>query len=345
MSLKATAKAPANLAFVKYWGKKDVDLRLPTNNSISVNLSNATTITTVEFDTTTKDDQLFVDSKILESGSEFSSRVFHHIDRMRNMAGIMQKAIVHTHNTFPTGVGIASSASGFAALTVATSSALGLTLSEKDLSEMARLGSGSACRSIPNGFCEWIASDAKNHSYAIQIAPPEHWDICIVTVVVSKQIKQLSSTSGHSLAVASPFFKTRLESLPKRLDTVRSAILNRDFKTFGRETELEAISFHSIAMTSPIQTDHGWMSGAYYWLPDSLELMLAVQQWRSDGLEVYFTLDAGPSVHLICINNDLDQVINAVEEIEGRSRKDRKWDIMVNKPAQGAYIITDQAYD
>jgi diphosphomevalonate decarboxylase len=299
----------------------------------------------VEFDPTTKEDQLVVDNKIIESGSEFSGRVFRQIDRMRLKAGIKQKAIVHTLNTFPTGVGIASSASGFAALTVATSSALGLNLSEKDLSEMARLGSGSACRSIPNGFCEWIASDANNHSYAIQIAPPEHWDICIVTVVVSKHIKQLSSTSGHSLAVASPFFKTRLESLPQRLDKVRSAILERDFDTFGRETELEAISFHSIAMTSPIQTDHGWKSGAYYWLPDSLELMLAVQQWRSNGLNVYFTLDAGPSVHLICLNKDLDQVTKAVQEIEGRSGNDRKWDVMINKPAQGAHLISGQAYE
>jgi len=339
MSLKATAKAPANLAFVKYWGKKDVDLRLPTNNSISANLSNATTITTVEFDTNLKVDQLIVDNKKITSETEFSNRVFRHIDRMRSKTGIKFNALVNTHNSFPTGVGIASSASGFAALTVASCAALGLDLSEKEMSAMARLGSGSACRSIPNGFSEWIAADANNHSYAVQIAPPEHWDISIVTVVVSKQAKQLSSTSGHSLAVASPFFKTRIESLPLRLDTVRSAILERDFETFGRETELEAISFHSIAMTSPIQSEHGWMSGAYYWLPDSLELILAVQQWRRNGLEVYFTLDAGPSVHLLCLNNDLDRVISAVQEIEEQSRNDRKWDIMVNSPAMGAHLI------
>jgi len=345
MSLKATAKAPANLAFVKYWGKKNVDLRLPTNNSISANLSNATTTTTVEFDTNLEDDQLFVDNNKIMSETEFSNRVFRHIDRMRSKAGIKIKAIVHTHNSFPTGVGIASSASGFAALTVATCAALGLDLSEKEMSEMARLGSGSACRSIPNGFSEWIAADANNHSYAVQIAPPEHWGLSIVTVVVSKQAKQLSSTSGHSLAVASPFFKTRLKSLPLRLDTVRSAILERDFETFGRETELEAISFHSIAMTSPIHTQHGWMSGAYYWLPDSLELILAVQQWRRNGLEVYFTLDAGPSVHLLCLNKDLDQVISAVQEIEKHSRNDRKWDIMINSPAMGAQLITDQTYE
>jgi diphosphomevalonate decarboxylase len=227
---------------------------------------------------------------------------------------------------------------------VATCAALGLNLSEKEMSEMARLGSGSACRSIPNGFSEWIAADANNNSYAVQIAPPEHWDISIVTVVVSKQAKQLSSTSGHALAVASPFFKTRLESLPLRLDTVRSAILERDFETFGRETELEAISFHSTAMTSPIQSEHGWMSGVYYWLPDSLELILAVQQWRQNGLEVYFTLDAGPSVHLLCLNKDLNQVISVVHDVEQR-RSERKWDILVNAPAMGAHLITEDNYE
>jgi diphosphomevalonate decarboxylase len=338
MSLKAIAEAPANLAFVKYWGKRDADLRLPINNSISVNLSNAKTITSVEFDATLNEDQLSVANSVIPLESEFSNRVFRHIDRMRSLAGVNHKAVVRTQNTFPTGVGIASSASGFAALTVAACAALGLDLTEKELSEMARLGSGSACRSIPDGFTEWIAADVNNSSYAVQIAPPAHWDLNIVTVVVSKQAKQLSSTSGHSLAVASPFFKARLESLPVRLETVRTAILGRDFDTFGRETEMEAISFHSIAMTSPIKNPGSWISGAYYWLPESLELILSVQQWRRSGLGVYFTLDAGPTVHLICLHKDLDRVISAVHEVES-SRSDRKWDILVNNPAMGAHLI------
>lgn len=342
MSLKATAKAPANLAFVKYWGKKDDELRLPTNNSISVNLSHATTITKVEFDANASVDQLVVGKNQIEAESEFAARVFKHVDRLREKAGINLRAIIHTKNSFPTGVGIASSASGFAALTVAACGALEINLSEKELSELARQGSGSACRSIPNGFSEWIAADENGQSYAIQIAPPGHWDICIVTVVVTKQAKEISSTSGHSLAVASPFFNARIESLPPRLNTIRSAILERDFETFGRETELEAISFHSIAMTSPFEFRNGWRSGAYYWLPDSLELILAVQQWRQDGLGVFFTLDAGPSVHLLCLKKDLDQIIAAIEGIEVR-RPERKWKVMVNYPAQGAHLIPDDS--
>ena len=340
MSLRATAEAPANLAFVKYWGKRDAELRIPANNSISVNLSTALTITSVGFDANLAEDQVSIAEEIIPLGTDFSDRVFRHIDRMRRKAGINLKAVVQTRNTFPSGVGIASSASGFAALTVATCAALGMDLSEKEMSEMARLGSGSACRSIPDGFTEWIAADPENRSYAVKIAPPGHWDICIVTVVVSKVAKQLSSTSGHRLAVASPFFKSRLESLSERLNIVRSAILERDFEAFGRETEMEAISFHSIAMTSPIQNPDGWRSGAYYWQPESLELILAVQEWRKSGLGVYFCLDSGPSVHLICLKQDLNQVITEVHELEQR-RSERKWDLLVNEPAMGAHLIAE----
>jgi diphosphomevalonate decarboxylase len=340
MSFKATAEAPANLAFVKYWGKKDAGLRLPTNNSISVNLSQAKTFTSVEFDENLGKDTLSVLGREPPLEREFSERVFQHLERVRTMAGVKYCAEVRTRNSFPAGVGIASSASGFAALTVAACAALDLNLSEKELSALARLGSGSACRSIPDGFTEWIATDKDNLSYAVQIASPDHWDIQIITVVVSKQSKLLSSTSGHALATASPFFAARLEGLERRLETVRSAINQRDFETFGRETEMEAISFHTIAMTSPIESQKSWQSGAYYWLPESLELMLEVQRWRGDGIEVFFTLDAGPTVHLICQKKDLTRVVSAIHEIESR-KTDRKWELLVNSPSVGAHVIEE----
>jgi len=260
MKLKAIAEAPSNLAFVKYWGKKDAELRIPTNNSISVNLSEARTITSVEFDPEFEEDSLAVVGSKTPPEIGFSDRIFKHLNRIRMLAGVSYKAKVQTRNTFPAGVGIASSASGFAALTVAGCAALKLEISEKELSGLARLGSGSACRSIPDGFTEWIAEDRDKNSYAIQIAPPTHWDIVIVTIVVSKQAKKISSTSGHALAAASPYFPARLASLPERLEAIRSAILDKDFQSFGRQTELEAISLHTIAMTSPIQMENSWYS-------------------------------------------------------------------------------------
>lgn len=332
----STAIAPSNLAFLKYWGKKDSKLRIPYNNSISVNLGSATTITSVNFSPDLERDIVIVNDSEQDTTSGFTVRVSKHLDRLRAVANEKSKAIVKTKNTFPESVGIASSASGFAALTVAAADALELNLSQKELSIFSRLGSGSACRSIPDGFVEWVAGDSNDTSFAQQIAPPDHWDISIVTVIVSKDAKKLTSTSGHELAVASPFFKSRMETIEIHLNRVREAILNKDFEQFGRQVEMEAISLHSIAMTSPF-TANGWNSGAYYWTPDTMELIRAVQEWRSSGLEVYFTLDAGPTVHLICRREDEGKIEKAVRDIE-KNIPLRKWDIAINRPAVGARV-------
>lgn len=145
--MKSTAVAPANIAFIKYWGKADEEPRLPLNASLSMNLSACTTTTTVEFSPE------FIDDQVSEGFDK--KRIITHIDRLRKAAGIGLRATISTKNSFPTSSGVASSASGFAALTVAAAAALSLELTEKELTLFARLGSGSACRSIPDGFVEW----------------------------------------------------------------------------------------------------------------------------------------------------------------------------------------------
>jgi diphosphomevalonate decarboxylase len=327
------------LAFVKYWGKKDSSLNIPTNGSISMNLSDARTATTVEFDEALREDEIFRQDKNSRADAAFAARTSRHLDRLRALAGVKTRARITTNNAFPAGVGIASSASGMAALTVAGAAALGLDLSERELSAMARLGSGSACRSIPSGFAEWIAGDSHETSYAVTIAPPEHWDILDIAVIVSDETKKLSSSDGHVLAAASPFFAARLDTIPGRLERVRKAILERDFTTFGREIEAEAISLHAIAMTSPHEAGKGWLSGIYYWTPGTMELILAVQQWRQDGLPVYFTLDAGPTVHLLCEAKSRDQVVAAVSALEKDRPRSKAWRLLFNAPAEGAALI------
>src|SRR5262249_47795066 len=151
-----SATAHANLAFVKYWGKKDAALNIPTNGSISMNLSDARTTTTVAFDPALPADEIFRQDKNSLADAAFAARTSKHLDRLRALAGVQTRARVTTNNEFPAGVGIASSASGMAALTAATAAALSLNVSERELSALARLGSGSACRSIPSGFVEWI---------------------------------------------------------------------------------------------------------------------------------------------------------------------------------------------
>ena len=331
---KVTAVAHSNLAFVKYWGKIDPVLNIPTNNSISMNLSGAKTTTSVEIDQSLPADEYYYNDQPLDLEGNFAKRLNAHINRFREFSRDHLPVRVRTNNSFPDGVGFASSASGFAALTLACSHAFGLEFNEKQLSIWSRQGSGSACRSIPSGFVEWVAGKSNEDSYAKQIAPHTHWDIVDLAVVVSSKEKSVSSTMGHQLATASPFWDARMDSLPKRTNEIREAILEKDFTTFGREVELEAISLHTIAMTSPYTQKDNWFSGIYYWEPETIEVIKAIQEWRGKGLEAYFTLDAGPTVHILCQSKTLEELKKEVIALSGG----REWMLIENSPAPGAYI-------
>lgn len=293
-----------------------------------MNLSNATTTTTVEFDSNLNDDHIIVGG--IEANEATRKRVIAHLDRVRALANIATKARVQSENNFPTGVGIASSASAFAALTIAATCAAGLALSERELSILARQGSGSACRSIPAGFVEWIAGFNSQESYAVSIAPPEHWDLRDVIAIVSTAEKKVGSSAGHQLANTSHFLNERLQALPARFHRVRRAILLQDLTLLGPAIEEDAIELHFIAMTStpPI----------FYWTPGMVRVIQAAQQWRAEGLPVYFTLDAGPNVHLICEAKDADQVASLAQKIEDVQQ------VIVNAPGGAAHLIDSHLF-
>lgn len=330
----ATAQACANLAFVKYWGKRVATRNLPLNNSISMTLGGARTTTTVRFSTEYDRDE------ILQSGepaaASFAARVSAHLDRIRRLAGVTTSARVETHNNFPSGTGFASSASGFAALTLAAAQACGLQLVERELSVLARQGSGSACRSIPAGFVEWHTGWDSESSFATQLAPVQHWDLVDVAVLVTQRAKDVSSSAGHLLATHSPFWRARHETLPLRLESVREALLGRDFHRFGREIEAEALEMHAIMLTSAHERADGWQSGIFYWTPDTLRLLCAVQEWRRAGLPVYFTLDAGPTVHLLCQEAGTEELLAAVKALPGSDA----WQTVLSRPGPGAHLVT-----
>ena len=174
MPNQTTAIAHPNIAFIKYWGNRDNDLRLPVNGSISMNLESLTTQTVVEIQPVLLEDKLIINGR--DAARKSTKRISQLLDLVRNMSGRKEYALVSTVNNFPVGSGIASSASGFAALAMAASTAYGLHLSEKDLSRLARRGSGSACRSVPSGFVEWQAGTSDDDSYAFTIAPTDHWE-------------------------------------------------------------------------------------------------------------------------------------------------------------------------
>ncbi|MFU8773485.1 MAG: diphosphomevalonate/mevalonate 3,5-bisphosphate decarboxylase family protein, partial [Anaerolineales bacterium] len=192
-------------------------------------------------------------------------------------------------------------------LALAASSAAGLDLSEAQLSSLARTGSGSACRSLPAGFVEWQAGDDHHSSYAFSIAPPEHWDLVDCIAVVSQVSKSIGSTEGHALAKTSPLQTTRLEDTPRRLEICRQAILNRDFEALAYICELDSNMMHAVMMTSS--------PPLLYWQPGTVEIMQAVQTWRKEGLPVFYTIDAGPNVHVLCQASFTEKIARKLEQI------------------------------
>lgn len=326
--MKATAIAPTNIAFTKYWGKKDEILRLPENGSVSMCLSNLLTTTTVEFSPNYKKDEVMINGGGLEEGE--AERVIKHLDRVRKLAGIDEKAKVVSNNNFPSGTGLSSSSSGFAALTLAASNAASLDLSEKELSILARQGSGSACRSIPSGFVEWLDGETSDSSYARQIFPANYWAIADVVAIVSEGKKEVSSSAGQRMVYSSPFLPTRLAHMGQKNILVKKLIKEKKFNEFGELLEAEALELHSIMLTQK--------PALIYWTPGTLKIMKLVPHWRAEGIPVYFTINTGQDIHLICEGENIDKVEDKLKQLEIVR------DIIVNKPGEGARLTKSHLY-
>lgn len=298
-----TAIAHPNIALIKYWGNRDNELRLPVNGSISMNLDGLFTRTSVSFGGFKSDSLVINDREVTGKGLE---RVSFILDLVREMAGTRDRAEVTSENNFPTGAGIASSASAFAALALAASKAAGLSLSEPELSRLARRGSGSASRSIPGGFVEWQMGSGDMDSFAFSIAPQTHWDLCDCVAIVSAGHKKTGSTEGHAIAGTSALQAARVADAPRRLDICRRAVLVRDFNALATIMELDSDMMHAVMMTSS--------PALHYWQPASLTVMQSVRAWRAEGLPVAYTVDAGPNVHVLC-------PLEVQKEAETRLRK------------------------
>jgi diphosphomevalonate decarboxylase len=306
---KATAVAFPNIALIKYWGNRDQALRLPSNDSLSFNLGDLRTTTTVEFDPLLAHDEVTIDGHPIST--QAYERVVHHLDRITDSGECdvcppnqnRPRARVVSNNTFPMGVGIASSASGFAALTLAACAALGMNKMEGDLSALARLGSGSACRSIPGGFVAW------HDACATSIAPPQHWNLVDLIAVLTDEHKTVGSTEGHALADTSPLQAARLADTPRRFNQCVQAIMQCDFGLLAEVIEQDALIMHAVIMTQ--------LPSVFYWLPATFSVMQAVRELRQNGAPVAFTIDAGPNVHCICEAHAAKQVKQALRQMDG----------------------------
>ncbi|MFP3855318.1 MAG: diphosphomevalonate decarboxylase [Anaerolineales bacterium] len=308
--MKSSAAAHPNIAFIKYWGNLDHDLRLPANGSISMTLGGLQTRTTVEFDPDLSQDSFILDGA--QAAQESLRRVSQQLDLIRSLAGFPYKARVQSENSFPAGTGIASSASGFAALTVAACAAAELELPPKELSRLARRASGSASRSIFGGFVEWHKASTDEGSYAEQLAPADHWSLVDWVAVVDEEEKEVGSSQGHRLADTSPLQEARISSAAGRLTATRQAILSQDFATLARFAELDSDMMHAVMMTSnpPL----------HYWRPTTVEVMQRIRRLRSQGIPVFYTLDAGPNPHCLCPEDRAEIVQEALLKIPGVRR-------------------------
>ncbi len=299
--------AHPNIAFIKYWGNCNPDARIPANGSISMNLAGLETRTSVTFNQSLLADQLILNGQ--SASGPALARVIDFLDHVRQMAGIQTFAQVSSKNNFPMGAGIASSASAFAALSLAASRAAGLVLDERQLSQLARKGSGSACRSVPGGFVEWQVDSCDLDSAAESFAPSEHWELVDCIAVISQVHKPIGSTEGHSLAYTSPLQAARVDDAPRRLEICRMAILERDFEGLAEIMELDSNLMHAVMMTS--------QPPLFYWQPATLEVLQAVPNWRRDGLPTCYTIDAGPNVHVLCPADYAHKVRENIEKVPG----------------------------
>jgi len=302
----AQAVAPSNIAFIKYWGAADLDRAIPLNASLSMTLTRSVSQCDVEPVAAARDEVwLRTDEGEEEPAPEgFTDRVRRHLERLRSWSGRDDRFRVGAWNSFPTGAGLASSASGFAALTLAAMRAWELDPDSSTLSLLARRsGSGSAARSVLGGFVQWPCFRPPTGSAqetpvidpegpAVQLAPASHWDLRDVICIIDPTPKATSSRDGHRRAASSPHMSERLRILPSRFERVQRAIHDRDIATLGETIEEEAVELHLVAMSSrpPI----------FYWQPGTLEVMAEVGRLREDGVPAYFTIDAGPNVHVIC---------------------------------------------
>ena len=302
--------AHTNIALIKYWGKKDEKLRIPYTDSLSLTLDKFYTETTTSF-TDSSEDIITLDGK--KANNSFATRVKHYLDFVRSLNGSNQTISVNTINHVPTSAGLASSASGFAALAGSLNKLFKMNINSKDLSRLARMGSGSACRSIFGGFVLWHHGDTDKNSYAEPIDQDNTIPIRIISVVTNSHKKKISSTIGMRRAVeTSPFYPVWPQIVNKDLRDILDAIKNQDLEQIGKISENNCMSMHALDLSARPSFN--------YFSAKTLEVIDFVQQLRKKGYLAYVTIDAGPNVKVIVSQNDVKQIdsliLNEIDNVQ-----------------------------
>jgi diphosphomevalonate decarboxylase len=301
---RATARAHANIALAKYWGKLDEGRNLPAVPSLSLTLDALVTTTTVEFDASLATDELTLDGR--PARDKEKERVVTLLDGVRRAAKLGARARVTSSNTFPTAAGLASSASGFAALALAASRAAGLESSSKAVSAMARAASVSAARSLYGGYVMLPAGA----EFAEPLASGDHFPLAMTVALTRAGEKSVGSTEGMlRTAKTSPYYRGWVEHAPRLFELIKSAVLGRDLTVLGPAMESSALAMHAsmFAADPPI----------VYFSPTTLAVMERVRELRASGIPAYFTMDAGPHVKVVSLPEHAQEVANRLAECPG----------------------------
>ncbi|MBX8631065.1 MAG: diphosphomevalonate decarboxylase [Thermoplasmata archaeon] len=299
MSSKATAIAHPMQGLIKYHGLRDERLRLPFHDSISVATAPLKTTTTVEFGD-------FERSSVEIDGKRVSGRPLERVmavmDRIREMASIEDNFRIVSESDFESGIGLGASASGFAALATAACSAARLEIDRRQLSAIARLGAGSATRSVAGGFARWEAGSSDSDSYAYSLAAPEELQMGIVVAIVRKTKR---TEDAHREVLSSPLYQGRLAYLHTALAEMTWAIRSHNVSEIGRIAERDTLVLHAITMTGN--------NGMILWKPETLKIIEITREMRKEGLNSFFSIDTGATVYINC-------PVDEIREVEERIR-------------------------
>jgi len=321
--MRATAVAHPNVALIKYWGKRDVQSNFPAVGSLSLTLSGLSTRTSVTFEADRVGDAVLING---QSDKRAEIRVTRCLDMLRTLAGVEMGARIESTNDFPTGAGLASSASGYAALVKAAAAALKLEVPQQVLDDIARVGSGSAPRSLHGGIVLLdIASGSGDVMRCQTVCQPDEWPLAVVVAVTSRAAKDVGSTGGMELSKeASPYYQAWVDSHPADLATGLAAVKKRDFAMLADISEQSCLKMHAVAMSS--------QPPLVYWSGATVDCMQRIWQLRRRGVPVFFTIDAGPQLKAVCLPEAAPQVTAALQELPG------VLDVIASGLGQGAWV-------
>lgn len=321
--LQGICRAHTNIALIKYWGKRDQDLILPMNSNLSLTLDRFYTDTEVHFSSDFTSDRLILNDTLQEEAE--TQRISQFLDHFRAYAGTSLKAQVTSYNHVPTAAGLASSASAFAALAGACNQALALELDLTTLSRFARLGSGSATRSIFGGFVEWQKGTGDKDSIALPFDDAQ-WDIGMIIIALNKKQKVISSREGMAHAMAtSPFYSLWPTLSKEKLAAIKPAIKAHDLQKIGEIAEHHAMMMHATTLSANPPFS--------YFEPETLVAIQAVHQIRQSGIPAYVTMDAGPNVKVLCHYSDADRIM---AKLQDNFPSDQ---LIASKPGQGIQLL------